>query len=463
MGRVLQPILAGVVLAIVGFASSFAVVLAGLRAVGADQAQATSGLLVLCLAMGALGIGLGLRYRMPMSVAWSTPGAALLVSVGSEGAGDRADYRAALGAFAVTGLLFVLAGLSDRFSRLLHAIPAPLAGAMLAGVLLPLCLAPVQAVVRFPGPAIPIVVAWAVLFRFARRWAVPGALLVTIAVILLTQPRAEHGAGLWPAVTVETPSFSAGALIGIAIPLFIVTMASQNVAGMSMLATYGYHPRLRPILTTTGLATMAVAPFGGHAVNLAAITTALAAGPDAHPDRDRRWIASVTGGVVYIVLGLSIGLTVSLIASSPPLLIETVAGLALLATLGSAVQAAVADERQRDAAVVTFVVTVSGVAPFGIGAAFWGLVAGLAFRALSGGLRGRSKAAVSATSTPPATSAATSTPPATPMPSATSTPPATPTPSATSMPSTPSVTGAPSATPAAPPSPVAGTGGAHGS
>ncbi|WP_067178561.1 benzoate/H(+) symporter BenE family transporter [Microtetraspora niveoalba] len=406
MGRVLQPILAGVVLAIVGFASSFAVVLAGLRAVGADQAQAASGLLVLCLAMGLLGIGLGLRYRMPMSVAWSTPGAALLVSVGADGADHRADYRTALGAFAVTGLLFVLAGLSDRFSRLLHAIPAPLAGAMLAGVLLPLCLAPVQAVVRFPGPAIPIVVAWAVLFRFARRWAVPGALLVAVAVILLTQPRAGNAGGLWPAVTVEAPSFSVGALVGIAIPLFIVTMASQNVAGMSMLATYGYHPSLRPILTTTGLATMAVAPFGGHAVNLAAITTALAAGPDAHPDRDRRWIASVTGGVVYIVLGLSIGLTVSLIAASPPLLIETVAGLALLATLGSAVQAAVADARERDAAVVTFVVTASGIAPFGIGAAFWGLAAGLAFRALLGGWRrGSTPAQASAPAASPTASA----------------------------------------------------------
>ncbi|MFF4773544.1 benzoate/H(+) symporter BenE family transporter [Microtetraspora fusca] len=410
MGRVLQPILAGVVLAVVGFASSFAVVLAGLRAVGADQAQATSGLLALCLAMGILGIVLGLRYRMPMSVAWSTPGAALLASVGSDGADHRADYRAALGAFAVTGLLFVLAGLSDRFSRLLHAIPAPLAGAMLAGVLLPLCLAPVQAVVRFPGPAIPIVVAWAVLFRFARRWAVPGALVVAVAVILLTQPRAEHGGGLWPAVTVEAPAFSVGAVVGIAIPLFIVTMASQNVAGMSMLATFGYHPRLRPILTSTGLATIAVAPFGGHAVNLAAITTALAAGPDAHPDRERRWIASVTGGVVYIVLGLSIGLTVSLIAGSPPLLIETVAGLALLATLGSAVQAAVADERERDAAVVTFVVTASGVAPFGIGAAFWGLAAGLAFRALLGGRRGGTKPAEAEPSDSPAASASHSVP-----------------------------------------------------
>ncbi len=388
MGRVLQPVLAGVVLAVVGFAGSFAVVLAGLRAVGADQRQAASGLLVLCLTMGALAIGLGLRYRMPLSIAWSTPGAALLVSVGSH----RADYPTALGAFAVTGLLLLLTGLSSRLARLLHAIPAPIAAAMLAGVLLPLCLAPVQAVTRFPGPAVPIVIAWALLYRYARRWAVPGALLVSIAAILLTRSRSATAAHLWPALTFQTPGFSAGALIGIAVPLFIVTMASQNIAGMSTLATYGYRPALRPILTSTGLATMAGAPFGGHAVNLAAITAALAAGPDADPDPDRRWIASVTAGAVYLALGLSTGLAVSLVASSPPLLIETVAGLALLGTLGTAIQSAVTDPTQRDPAVLTFVVTASGIAPLGIGAPFWGLLAGLAFRLLATG-PGRKEAA----------------------------------------------------------------------
>ncbi|MEO5878501.1 MAG: benzoate/H(+) symporter BenE family transporter [Streptosporangiaceae bacterium] len=376
MGRVLQPVLAGVVMTVVGFASSFAVVLAGLRAVGASEAQAASGLLALCVVMGLLSIGLSLRFRMPLGIAWSTPGAALLVSVGS----GHADYRAALGAFVVTGALIVLAGLSDWFGRLLHSIPVPVASAMLAGVLLPLCLAPVQAVARYPGPAIPIVVAWAVLYRFARRWAVPGALVVSIVSILLTQPRS--GSHLWPTLTFGTPTFTVGALVGIAIPLFIVTMASQNVAGMSMLATYGFHPRLRPMLITTGIGTMVVAPFGGHTVNMAAITAALAAAPDAHPEPERRWIATFASGVLYLVIALGAGFAVALIASSPPLLIETVAGLALLGTLGTAIQAAVEDVGQRGAAVVTFVVSASGIAPFGIGAAFWGLLAGLTFRFL---------------------------------------------------------------------------------
>jgi benzoate membrane transport protein len=173
-----------------------------------------------------------------------------------------------------------------------------------------------------------------------------------------------------------------GAFVGIAVPLFIVTMASQNVPGMSVMLGYGYRPPLRPILTSTGAATMIGAPFGAHAVNLAAITAALAAGPDAHPDPGRRWIASVTAGGAYVVLGLSAGLAVALIASSPPLLVEAVAGLALLGALGAAVQAAVADPDQREAAIITLVVTASGIAPLGIGAAFWGLLAGLSFRAL---------------------------------------------------------------------------------
>jgi benzoate membrane transport protein len=227
----------------------------------------------------------------------------------------------------------------------------------------------------------PIVITWAVLSRFAKRWAVPGALVVSVAAILAGWPWDLHGSHPWPKLVASGPTFSPGTLIGIAVPLFIVTMASQNLAGMSMLATFDYRPRFRPILTTTGAATMAVAPFGGHAVNLAAITAALAAGPDAHPDPKRRWIASVTGGVVYLVLGLSAGLAVSLIAASPPLLIEAVAGLALLSALGSALQAALSDPGDRDAAVMTLVVSASGIAPFGIGGAFWGLLAGLAYRA----------------------------------------------------------------------------------
>ncbi|GAA2723419.1 benzoate/H(+) symporter BenE family transporter [Actinocorallia aurantiaca] len=378
----LQPVLAGIVLVIVGFASTFAVVLSGLRAIGADERQAASGLLILSVTMGLSSIFLGLRYRMPISIAWSTPGAALLAS----GVGQDITYRAGLGAFAVTGVLLALTGLSARLARLIAAIPVPLASAMLAGVLLPLCLAPVKAVAELPRAAVPVVLTWLVLGRFARTrmWAVPAALAVALASVWLTRPAdAPAFSSPLPALDFEWPTLSFGALIGIALPLYIVTMASQNIPGMGVLAANGYRPDLRPVLTTTGAATVLGAPFGGHVVNLAAITAQLAAGPEAHPDRDRRWIASVTGGVVYLLLAPVSGLAVSFVATAPPLLIGSVAGLALFAALASSLHAAVQDPEAREAAVITLVVSASGITALGIGAPFWGLLAGLAYHRLT--------------------------------------------------------------------------------
>ncbi|MGC5009535.1 benzoate/H(+) symporter BenE family transporter [Streptosporangium sp. DT93] len=371
MTRLLQPVVAGVVTAVVGFASSFAVVLAGLRAVGADQRQAASGLLALCVANGVVALWLGLRQRVPITIAWSTPGAALLVATGAVEGG----FPAAVGAFVVSGLLITAAGLFPALGRWIGAIPAPVAGAMLAGVLLDLCLAPVRALAEIPLLAGPAVLVWVLLGRFARRWATPVALLVAVAAIALTG-QAPGAADLWPIVEVTAPAWSAQAMISVALPLFLVTMASQNVPGMAVLAGYGYRPPLRGILVSTGLASTLGAPLGGHAVNLAAISAALAAGPDAGPDPSRRWIASVTAGVSMIVLGVGSGLATALVVLSPPLLVEAVAGLALLGALASAIASAVADPEGREAAVVTFVVTASGLSLLGIGAAFWGLVAG---------------------------------------------------------------------------------------
>ncbi|MEU6739900.1 benzoate/H(+) symporter BenE family transporter [Streptosporangium sandarakinum] len=379
MTRFLQPVTAGVVTGIVGFASSFTVVLAGLRAVGADERQAASGLLALCLANGVVAIWLGLRRRMPITIAWSTPGAALLVATGAVQGG----FPAAVGAFAVCGLLVVAAGLFPVLGRWIAAIPAPIAGAMLAGVLLGLCVAPVRALAEIPAMAVPVVLTWALLSRFARMWAVPGALLVAVVAIALTGP-GLGAVDVRPVVVPTAPTFGVQAMVSIALPLFLVTMASQNVPGMAVLAGYGYRPRLGGILVGTGLATVAGAPLGGHAVNLAAITAALAAGPDADPDPGRRWIASVTAGGSMIVLGLGSGLATALVLLSPPVLIEAVAGLALLGALASAVTAAVADPERREAAVATFVVTASGFTLFGVGAAFWGLVAGGAMTLLHG-------------------------------------------------------------------------------
>ncbi|MGC4804940.1 benzoate/H(+) symporter BenE family transporter [Micromonospora sp. DT233] len=372
MAGLLQPVLAGVVTALVGFASSFTVVLAGLRAVGADERQAASGLLAVSVLSGLCAVWLGLRHRLPMAVAWSTPGAALLVATGPVSGG----WSAAVGAFVVCGALIVAAGLFPALGRAVAAIPGPIASAMLAGVLLPLCTAPVRALVEVPRLAVPVVLTWLLLHRFARRWAVPAALAVAVAAIAFTTPGGIDARGFRPVFALTAPAFTIPAVIGLALPLFLVTMAAQNVPGMAVLRGYGYRPPLGSALRVTGLASALGAPVGGHAVNLAAITAALAAGPDAHPDPERRWVASVTAGVGMALLGLGAGLATALVLLSPPVLVEAVAGLALLAALAGAVSAAVTDPEAREAAVVTFVVTASGVSLLGVGGAFWGLLAG---------------------------------------------------------------------------------------
>jgi benzoate membrane transport protein len=367
----LQPVAAGIVTAVVGFASSFAVVLAGLRAVGASPRQAASGLLAVCVLAGLTSIVLSLRLRIPITSAWSTPGAALLVSTGALPGG----FAVAVGAFLVAAVLMVAAGLIPALGWAIAAIPRPIASAMLAGVLLDLCIAPVRALLEVPLLAGPVILTWLVLGRLARRWAVPAALVVAVAAILLTEPGGTLG-GLTPALAPTVPAFSLPALVSVAVPLFLVTMASQNVPGMAVLAQYGYRPPLRPALVGTGLASVAAAVLGGHAVNLAAITAAMAASPDADPDPGRRWIASASQGASMIVLGLGASVATALVLRSPPVLIEAVAGLALLGALAAAVTAAMEDPDGREAAVITFVVTASGVSLLGIGPAFWGLVAG---------------------------------------------------------------------------------------
>jgi benzoate membrane transport protein len=369
-----QPFLAGIVAALVGFAGAFTVVLAGLRAVGADESQAASGLLAVCVASGVVAVVLGWRYRMPISIAWSTPGAALLISAGVPAGG----FPAAVGAFLLCGVLIVVAGLVPALARLVAAIPPHVAGAMLAGVLLPLCLAPVRAVAEVPLLAVPVVLVWVLVGRFARAWAVPAALVVAVGAIVLTGP-AVVGAAPVPVWT--PPVFDVPALVGIGLPLFLVTMASQNVPGMAVLAQFGYRPPLRPILAATGLATLAGAPFGGHAVNLAAISAALVAGPEGGPP-SRRWVASIVNGTALAVLGLGAGIATAVVVASPPVLIEAVAGLALLGALASSLAAAVGSVEGREAAAVTFVVTAAGVAFLGLGSAFWGLLAGAAMTLL---------------------------------------------------------------------------------
>ncbi|MDJ0337090.1 benzoate/H(+) symporter BenE family transporter [Cryobacterium sp. PH31-O1] len=369
----LQPISTGVVAAITGFASSFVLVIAGLRAVGASEAQASSGLLVLCILVGVVCIVLPWLFRMPISFAWSTPGAALLVAAGA----TTEDFSAAVGAFLVCGALIVLCGLLPPLGRAITSIPKPLAGAMLAGILFPICLAPIQASIEQPLLALPVVLVWLVLYRLAPRWAVPTAMVVAAIGIGLTAGTDWFSASTAaPALVVVAPIFDPLVIVSLGLPLFVVTMAGQNVPGFAVLSTFGYRPPPRSILLWSGIGTMIGSVFGAHSINLAAITAALMASPDAHRDPSKRWIATVASGFGYLVLGLGAGLATALVAASPPILIVAVAGLALLGALVTSVTAALAQPEHRISAIVTFLVTASGVTIVGIGSAFWGLVVG---------------------------------------------------------------------------------------
>ena len=343
-----QAIMAGCLAGIVGFSSSFVIVIHGLQAAGATPNEATSGMMALSIAMGLGGVILSLMTKMPVSVAWSTPGAALLTTTGFIEGG----FAGAVGAFLVSSLLLIIAGIFRPLGRAVAAIPAPLANAMLAGILLHLCLAPVHAINESPLSGVLIIVVWAITARFNRFLAVPAAPLAVM------------------------PVFSVSAILSVAFPLFIVTMASQNIPGVAILAANGFKPEPGPLFTVTGVLSLLSNPFGGHAVNLAAITAAMCAGPDAHSEPKRRYWAGIASGVVYILFGIFAGAATSIIGIAPPIYIEAVAGLALIGAFSTALFSALSDIKFREPAAITFLVSASGLMNFGAGSAFWGLIAG---------------------------------------------------------------------------------------
>ncbi|WP_210246879.1 benzoate/H(+) symporter BenE family transporter [Devosia ginsengisoli] len=370
----LQPVMAGALAAIVGYASTFTLVLAALTATGASPQQAGSGLMSVCIAIGILNIVVSARVKLPVSFAWSTPGVAFILTVGEPVGG----FPAVAGAFLVAAGLIVLTGLIKPLARLIGAIPAPLANGMLAGMLFTLCLAPITAVAEMPMLALPIVLAWVIGLRFAKRYAVPIAVVVTGIVLALTT-NLPAGAldGSWPSPVPVMPVFTLDAIVRIGLPLYIVTMASQNLPGLAVMRANGYTLKPAPLFVMTGLASAVTAFFGGHSSNLAAITAAICAGPEAHPEKAKRWPAPISAGVVYLLLAPAASLAAAFIAASPPLLIQAVAGLALLSSLTAALSGALVMEETRLPAALTFITTASGITIIGVGAPFWGLVAGI--------------------------------------------------------------------------------------
>lgn len=373
-GTTAQAVLAGVVAAVVGFTSAFAVVLAGLTAVGASASEAASGLLVVSVTMGAGSVLFSLRTRVPVTIAWSTPGAALLAGATVPDGG----YADAVGAFAVAGLLYVVTGLVRPVGAAVARIPSALANAMLAGVLLVLCVEPFVALADDPAAVGPVVATWLVLLRVARRWAVPGA-FATAVVVIAASGSLSGLEGAAPTLTWTTPHLDPVTVVAIGLPLYLVTMTGQNIPGVAVLSSLGYEAPLRPALVYTGAATTATSGLGGYSINLAAISAALAAGPEAGDDPARRWVAGVASGVTSILLGPFAALVTSVAAAAPEGIMAAVAGLALLGTFGAAATAALTDTRHREAALVTLVVGASGVAVAGVGAAFWALAAGFTY------------------------------------------------------------------------------------
>jgi len=368
-----SAVAAGFVTVLVGFASSAVIVFQAASAVGATEAQVGSWMLALGLGMGLTCILLSLHYRVPVVTAWSTPGAALLVTSAA-----GLSIEEATGAFLVSGGLITLCGFSGWFERAMGRIPVAIASGMLAGVLLRFGLEVFVAMRTRFALAFGMFCAYLVARRLRPRYAVIVALALGVAVAIgqgllrVDAVRLVLAAPQW-----VTPRFSPGALIGVALPLFAVTMASQNVPGVAVIRASGYSVPVSPLVGWTGFANLVLAPFGGFALNLAAITAAICMGREAHEDPRRRYVAAMAAGLFYAIIGLFGATIVSLFAAFPRELVAAIAGLALLATIGSGLAAAVGDENQREPALVTFLVTASGVSLAGVGSAFWGLVAGV--------------------------------------------------------------------------------------
>ncbi|KUF32358.1 benzoate/H(+) symporter BenE family transporter [Xanthomonas phaseoli] len=368
----LPAIAAGFVTVLVGFASSAVIVFEAARHLGADQAQVASWMWALGIGMGVTCIGLSLRYRVPVVTAWSTPGAAMLI-----GSAAGVPLGEAVGAFVVAAVLGMVAGFSGLFERAIRRIPISLASGMLAGVLLRFGLD------LFVAMQSQVLLALAMLATYlgGRRWfaryAVIATLLVGIAI--------AAGGGLLRLQSVQLqlahpvlvmPSLSWAALFGLAIPLFVVTMASQNVPGVAVIRASGYAVPISPTVGWIGAVNTVLAPFGGFALNLAAITAAICMGREAHEDPARRYTAAVSAGVFYVVVGLFGATVAAVFAAFPRELVMAIAGIALLSTIGNSLAAALREDSEREAALITFLVTASGLTLGGIGAAFWGLVAG---------------------------------------------------------------------------------------
>jgi benzoate membrane transport protein len=363
---------AALIAVLVGVTSSVALVFAAAKAAGATPTQTGSWIGALCIGKGISAIVLSIRYRTPILLAWSTPGAALLAT----GLAD-VTMREAIGAFLFCGLLLLTTGLTGVFDRVIDRIPLPLASALLAGVLTHFAIDAFASAKVEPAIVISMFAAYVLSRRFVPKFS--ALLILATGVVIAAARGSIRTGGLHLSIVHPSfvrPSFSIGVLLGVGVPLYIVTMAAQNVPGVAALRAHGYDVRASPAITASGVATTLLAPFGMFGINLAAITASMVMGPDIHPDKSKRYPAAVFAGALYIGVGLIGGSVASVLGVLPNALVLAVAGFALIPTVANGLTTAVSDVNQREAAIVTFLITVSGVTLAGIGAAFWAILAG---------------------------------------------------------------------------------------
>ena len=358
---------------VVGFASTILIIMQAADAVGASDAQKISWAAMLCFAMGGLTLLLSWQHKMPIIIAWSTPGAALMAH-GAPGI----SYAQALGCFAVAGLLMVATGLLKPLATAIAKIPVAVASAMLAGVLLTYVLKVPVAATALPMQVLPLIIVFFAMRMWQPFYAVPLVVAFGLLVAALFGGL-NFDAQIFAVsrLTFDVPEFAPVAIISLALPLYLVTMASQNLPGFAVLKASGYEPPVSSSLITTGLASVLMSPFAGPQVNMAAITASLATGPDAHPDPAQRWKVAIPYVLIYAGVGLAAGVCVKVLGSLSPDLVHAIAGLALFGPLMGAMVAMMKEPHDIEAALVTFLVTAADFKLFGIGSAFWGLVAGL--------------------------------------------------------------------------------------
>ncbi len=372
----LSLISSALVAALVGYGSTIALLIAAAAAVGASPAQTTSWITAVCLMKAAGSLALSVWFRVPVMMAWSTPGAALVAAT------TGLTMAEAAGAFLVAGLLTVAAGLVRPLGRAVASIPDTVAAGMLAGVLLPFCLRLPGAAAAAPALVLPMVAAFALVRLRNPALAVLAALAVGVALAFAGGQAAPLGAWTAPGLTFTAPAFRWEVALGLGLPLFLVTMASQNLPGFATMRAHGYAPPVGPALVASGGLSAAGALFGAHPVSMAAITAAIVMGPDTHPDPDQRWKAAIPYAAAWVALAALGPLVIAVLAALPGGIMAAVVGLALLGTFAGAAGTAFAVPAERFPAAATLAVTAAGVTVLGVGAAFWGLLAGLAFAAL---------------------------------------------------------------------------------